>query len=285
MKFFKRRIGRKIPISLWVAFVIIFLYSLTLITPLYFMLTNSFKNILDYLYNNPWGVPKKMYFENYASATTLTVGKVSFLGMYINSFVFTCGAVLISTATATMTAYALAKFKFWGRDFLVALGIGAIVIPDLGSSSVIYKMYVDLNFIDTWAILLRYTGPYGMQFLVLYAFFKGLSGGYIEAAKIDGASELTVFLRICIPMAQGALGATMVILFINNWNDYLTPYMYLPSLKTLSIGLQELSATVSQLDRPKLYAAMIIAITPLLIIFIIMRDKIIANTVSGGLKG
>ena len=270
---------------MWVAAVIIFVYALTLITPLYFMLTNSFKNLLDYLYNDPWGLPKKIVSENYASATKLTVGNVSFVGMYVNSFIFTAGAVLISTATATMTAYTLAKFKFRGRDFLVALGIGAIVIPDLGSTSVIYKMYVDLNFIDTWAILLRYTGPYGLQFLVLYAFFKGLSSGYTEAARIDGASELTVFLRICVPMAHSALGATMVISFINNWNDYLTPYMYLPSLKTLSIGLQELSATLSQFEKPKLYAAMIFAITPLLALFVVMRDKIIENTVSGGLKG
>ena len=86
-------------------------------------------------------------------------------------------------------------------------------------------------------------------------------------------------------MAKGALGATMVILAINNWNDYYTPYMYLPSLKTLSIGLQELTMTVSQLDRPKLFAGMVVAVMPLVIIFIAMRDVIIENTVAGGLKG
>jgi multiple sugar transport system permease protein len=108
---------------------------------------------------------------------------------------------------------------------------------------------------------------------------------YIDAARIDGAGECRIFLQICVPMAKGALVATMVILAINNWNDYYTPYMYLPSMKTLSIGLQELALTVSQLDRPKLFAGMVVAVTPLLIVFIAMRDVIIENTISGGLKG
>lgn len=184
-----------------------------------------------------------------------------------------------------MIAYALARFRFFGRDFLVALGVGALVIPDLGSSTVVYKIFVDLNMVDTWLILVKYTTPFGLQFLILYSLFKTVAGTYVEAARLDGAGEWRIFLQICLPMARGALGATMVILAINNWNDYYTPYMYLPSVKTLSIGLQELAMTVSQLDRPKLFAGMVIAITPLLVVFIAMRDTIIENTVSGGLKG
>ncbi len=139
--------------------------------------------------------------------------------------------------------------------------------------------------VDTWLILVKYTTPFGLQFLILYSLFKTVAGTYVEAARLDGAGEWRIFLQICLPMARGALGATMVILAINNWNDYYTPYMYLPSVKTLSIGLQELAMTVSQLDRPKLFAGMVIAITPLLVVFIAMRDTIIENTVSGGLKG
>lgn len=270
---------------MWVVFVIMFLYALTLLMPFYYLICNSFKRMDDFLENGAWALPKMLYFQNFADAISLTSGKVSFLGMYVNSIILTVSAVLISSASSTMIAYALARFRFFGRDFLVALGVGALVIPDLGSSTVIYKIFVDLNMIDTWLILIKYTTPFGLQFLVLYSLFKTVAGTYVEAARLDGAGEWRIFLQICLPMARGALGATMVILAINNWNDYYTPYMYLPSVKTLSIGLQELAMTVSQLDRPKLFAGMVIAITPLLVVFIAMRDVIIENTVSGGLKG
>ncbi len=276
---------RKVKPILWAISIFLLIYSVSLMTPLYYMLVNSFKRVDDFLQRGPWVFPKMFHYQNYIDAISLASGKVTFLGMYVNSFMLTIGAMLITTATTTMTAYALGRFNFYGRDFLVALGVGALVIPDLGSSTVVYKLFVDLNWIDTWMILIRYTSAFGLPFLVLYGIFKTIAGTYVEAARIDGAGEWRIFLQICVPMARGALGAIMVILFINNWNDYLTPYMYLPSLKTLSIGLQELTYTVSQLDKPKLFAGMVVAVTPLLVLFIAMREKIIENTVSGGLKG
>ena len=276
---------RKIKLALWIAFIIIFAYALTLMMPLYYMLINSFKRVDDFLNNGCWTLPVKLHLDNFKDAVVLTSGRVSFVGMYINSIILTVSAVCISTATATMTAYALARYRFFGKDFLVALGVGSLVIPNLGASTVIYKLFVDMQAIDTWLILVQYAAPFGLQFLVLYSLFKTVASTYVDAARIDGAGEWRIFLQICVPMARGALGATMVILAINNWNDYYTPYMYLPSMKTLSIGLQELALTVSQLDRPKLFAGMVVAVTPLLIVFIAMRDVIIENTVSGGLKG
>ncbi len=271
--------------GIWIAFVIIAIYSLTLLTPLYYLVNNSFKRVDDFLQNGAWVLPKTMHFQNYKDAVSLAAGGVSFTGMYLNSFVLTGAGVAISTLAAIATSYALARFRFYGRNILVAIGVGSLVFPNFGSSSVVYKLYLDLNLLDTWGILIQYAAPFGMQFLILYGLFVTISGSYVEAARIDGAGELRIMWQICIPMARGALGATAVILALNYWNDYYTPYMYLPSIKTLSLGLQELSASVSQLDRPKLFAGMVIAILPLVAIFVTMRDVIISNTVAGGLKG
>lgn len=271
--------------GIWIAFVIIAIYSLTLLTPLYYLVNNSFKRVDDFLQNGAWVLPKTMHFQNYKDAVSLAAGGVSFTGMYLNSFVLTGAGVAISTLAAIATSYALARFRFYGRNLLVAIGVGSLVFPNFGSSSVVYKLYLDLNLLDTWGILIQYAAPFGMQFLILYGLFVTISGSYVEAARIDGAGELRIMWQICIPMARGALGATAVILALNYWNDYYTPYMYLPSIKTLSLGLQELSASVSQLDRPKLFAGMVIAILPLVAIFVTMRDVIISNTVAGGLKG
>lgn len=270
---------------MWVAFVVILLYSLTMFIPMYYMVINSLKRVDDFLENGVWGLPQVFYWQNYIDAAELATGRVSFVGMYINSIIFTLSCVAIQTCTTTMTSYALARFRFRGRDLLVAIGVGSLVLPNLGSSSVVYKLYMDLNILDTWFILVSYTTAFGMQFLILYSLFRTISGSYVEAARIDGAGEWHIFLRICIPMARGALGATAMILALNAWNDYYTPYMYLPSIKTLSVGLQELSMSVSQFDRPKLFAGMMLAVLPILIMFISMRNTIIENTITGGLKG
>ena len=275
----------KTKIILAIAFVVIFVYALTTLSPFYYMVINSVKRIDDFVNNGPWGLPSLFYFNNYAEAVKLSADGVSFLMMYVNSFFFTSAATIITTITVTMTAYALARYRFPFRNLLVAVGVGSLVLPDFGSSSVVYKLFLDLNLINTFGILLKYTTPFGMQFLILYGTFCTISGTYVEAARIDGAGEWFILTRICLPMAKGAIGATMVILALNIWNDYYTPYMFLPSIKTLSIGLQELAVSISQLQRPKLFAGMVLSVLPIIIIFVSMRDMIIENTVSGGLKG
>ena len=103
---------------------------------------------------------------------------------------------------------------------------------------------------------------------------------------MDGASELRIFLQIMVPMAKGVIGMMMVMNAIGAWNDFYTPYMYLPSVKTLALGIQELSEEAQTYSNfTELYAAMVMAILPIIIVFVIMRDTIIDNAVAGGLKG
>ena len=264
--------------------VILGIYALTMLIPLYFVVINSLKRPSQF-YDNPWTLPKVLYLANYRKVFSLSVDEVSVLGMYVNSIILTGASTLISCAATTVTAYTVAPFEFRGKSLLVAVGIGAMLIPDLGSRSVIYKMYVDLHMIDTWFILIQYATPFGMMFLITYSLFKTVSKTYAEAAKIDGASELRIFLQIMIPMAKGCIGMMMVMSAIGAWNDYYTPYMYLPSVKTLALGLQELTEQAQTYSNfTELYAAMVVAILPVLILFICMRDTIINNAVAGGLK-
>ena len=278
-----RKSRRKI--LFWVISGLLLLYSASFLMPVYYMLINSFKRIDDFLERGCWAFPKEFYFENYINVFHLEKGNLSFVSMFFNSIVFTFSAVAINVATMTVMSYVLARYRFRGRNFLVAVAVGALVIPDLGSAAVVYKMFLDLNMIDTWFILVKYTSPFGLGFLIIYSLFKTVSWAYTEAAHIDGAGEITIFIRICLPMAYGTIGAITVITAIGCWNDYYTPYMYLPTIKTLSVGLQELSMTLSQFEKPMLFAGMVTAVAPLIVLFIAMRDTIIKNTVSGGLKG
>ena len=281
----RRKIIKKVRTPLLVASIILCFYSVTMLMPLYFLVINSFKQSFEF-FDNAWALPKALSFENYALAWQLGVGDVSIVDMYINSIILTGAAVSISTAATTVTSYVLSRFSFRGRGFLVAVGIGVMLIPDLGASATTYKLFVDLNMIDSWTILVKYASPFGLMFLIMYSTFRTVSPTYAEAAKMDGASEMRIFLEIMLPMARGCIGMMCVMQAIASWNDYYTPYMYMPSVKTLALGLQELSEEAATYSNyTELYAAMVLAIAPLLVLFICMRKTIINNAVAGGLKG
>lgn len=280
-----RKTLTKRKIVYWVVFVILFAYALSVLTPFYFLINNSLKAPLEFYEGKPWALPTKLYFENYKKVFELTAsGGVLFVQMIVNSVIFTAAATAISVASATVAAYILARFRFRGRGILVAVAVGAIVIPDLGSTSTVYKLFLDLGIMDTWFTLIRYITPFGMGFLIIYSAFKTVPDSYSEAAQLDGASDMRVFLTVCLPIVKGTIGAIVVIVAINCWNDYYTPYMYMNSIKMLSVGLQEMASTISQFNRTALFAGMVIAIAPLIVVFILMRDTIIQNTAAGGLK-
>ncbi len=268
-----------------VVLIILLIYAVTMLAPMYYLVVNSLKKPFDF-YENPWNVPVQLCLENYKTAFQMAVDGVSVLSMYLNSAIYTIIAMALGCISTTVTAYVLARFDFRGKELLVLVGIGAMLIPDFGSRAVIYKMYVDLNLIDTWFVLLQYASPFGMMFLITYSTFRTVSKTYAEAAKMDGASEFRTFVQVMVPMAKGVIGMTAVIGAINAWNEFYIPYMYLPSVKTLALGIQELSeAAQTYSNFTELYAAMIVMVVPIVILFVCMRDKIIDNAVAGGLKG
>ena len=268
-----------------VVLIILLIYAVTMLAPMYYLVVNSLKKPFDF-YENPWYVPVQLCLENYKTAFQMAVDGVSVLSMYLNSAIYTIIAMALGCISTTVTAYVLARFDFRGKELLVLVGIGAMLIPDFGSRAVIYKMYVDLNLIDTWFVLLQYASPFGMMFLITYSTFRTVSKTYAEAAKMDGASEFRTFVQVMVPMAKGVIGMTAVIGAINAWNEFYIPYMYLPSVKTLALGIQELSeAAQTYSNFTELYAAMIVMVVPIVILFVCMRDKIIDNAVAGGLKG
>ena len=264
--------------------LIIFIFGLTMLSPVYFMIVNSLKRIDDFIENGGWAFPKKIVWENYKKVFN-SGGTFKFSSMIINSVIFTLSSTFISIISSTLCAYVLARFSFRGKGLLVSLGVGSLFIPDLGSGSMTYKLLLDLGLMDTWGILIMYITPFGLNFLIMYSLFKTVAKDYSEAAALDGANEFIIFYKICMPMALGMMVAMGVIQAINAWNDYYTPYMYLPSLKTLSVGLQEMALSLSQIQKPMLFAGMVIGMTPVLILFICLNKTIISSVAVGGIKG
>ena len=127
----------------------------------------------------------------------------------------------------------------------------------------------------------------GMYYLVFHAMFRALPKDFDEAAYMDGAGNFTIFFKINLPLVVGTFVTVMLIKFIDFWNDYMTPMIYMPSFPTIAYGLyafvQESTTPSRSGTQIKLAACMLVFI-PNFIIFIAFRDKLIGNISMGGLK-
>ena len=272
--------------------VVLCIYALSMVLPCWYLLINSFKSLDEYGTLNFWGFPAQFYFDNYVQAFSFSLDatnpvETGILAMYGNSIIFTAVSVLLSAIATVCVAYACARFDFRGKALIVAIGIGALVFPDFGSAAVVYKLFKNLGWLGTWWVLMPKLNPFGLMFLILYSQFTTVSKTYAEAAKIDGASELRIFVQIMIPMVKGPVGMMMVMSAIGSWNDYYTPFMYFDNkLPTLALGLQQIASNFQTAKNlPLVYAVMVICIVPLMVLFITMRDVIIENAAAGGIKG
>lgn len=262
--------------------LLFFIYAVTLIYPFFYAINNSFKTNIEFI-DDIWSLPPHPSFKNYITAFT----RYNISMMFVNTIILTLGGTFVSLLSSSVMAYVLAKYKFRGSSFIHTLAITFMLIPNLGNVAATYKMFVDLNLIgNIFGVLILYAGPFGMNFLLLYSFFKGISWTYAEAAKLDGAGNFTVFFRIMLPQARAGLATVGFMTAIGYWNDYFTPYMYLPDVETLATGLQNLATTATlRGEYVEMFAAMVIVTLPIIIVFAFMQETIINNTIAGGLKG
>lgn len=266
-------------------FVLLLLYSLSLILPFLVVVFNSFKSFKEYI-TSIFAIPKELItsgqmFENYLNLFM----EYDIVQMLINTLILTVGGIIVGTLSPTIMAYILGKFKFKFNTIIYYFAIVFMMIPSVGTMVSTLKLFYQTNLINTHlGVLCLYAAPFNSYFFVMLAYFRGLSPTYAEAAYMDGANDFTIFFKIVLPISKSGLFSIALLVGMNCWNDYLNPYMYMPDVKTLSTGLQELSLNVYGADILKLFAAMVFMTIPVLIVFFLNGNKIIENVAAGGIK-
>ena len=290
----KTKMSRKMDAFEIVLYVIVTIYCLSMIYVLLFGLINSLKDATDYEWNNPFGLPSKEFgwhFDNYAKVLTefkvFTLGgnEVYLMQMFFNSLFYAVFMSLFCMATQIITAYAIAKYDFRFKSVLYGVAVVVMLLPIIGSLASEVQMAEAFNFrnnlIGVCIMKCKYPGLY---FLVFYATFKGLSWTYAEAAQIDGAGHFKIFIEIMLPLIRSTVFAVFILLFIEYWNDYYTPMVFLPENPTMSYGLF-LFQTDNKASVPVQLSACLLACLPILAVFVAFKDKIMSNVTMGGIKG
>ncbi len=270
-----------------IAFLFFSFYAFTMIYALAWAFGASLKDPVEYFLSKRKILPQKWLFENYKEAfSLLRVGDSNIFSMIFNSLWLTFGQATISMITCSTTAFIIAKYEFKGRKLLYVISITSMMIPLYGSFASGFRLYMNIGFYDSPLILLASASGVGSMFLIMHSFYKGVSWEYAEAAKIDGANEFYIYVKIMLPIAFPAISAIYMVMLIGGWNDYTTSIYYLPSYPTLASGLHTYKTISSfNMNFPVYFAGIIMSCIPTFILFISFQEKIMNSITIGGLKG
>ena len=274
------------------------LYCITLLVPLFWMLSSSVKSDFEFGYNT-FGFPKEFIFTNYSEVfSKLTMrlfrGAVEYeyglFDMAFYSLIYSVGISAFTVFVTVLVAYVVSKYRFPGRNFLYALGIFVMVVPILGSMPSTMQVKKAFGVYNNMLLTIL-TAPSaafsGVNFLLFYAAFKGISWNYAEAVFIDGGGHWSVLFKIMLPMVFPTMTALFVLMFLGAWNDYSVFLIWLPSYPSLSIGIYMFQQNASQygVTMPVIMAGFVIIIIPTVTLYFLTQKVIMTRLNVGGLKG
>lgn len=280
----KRTASQKVVFG--IVFVILLIYSVSFLYPLFWAFLAAFKGRIEFFDNN-FGLPKEWLFSNFIEAfEKVKMGDNTLFHMFFNSIWLTVGGTIVSIATCTMTGYVIAKYKFFLNKFFYTLALVIMLFPAYGSLPASYKLIHGLHLANSPLILLTFISGFGFNFFIIYGYFRNLSNEYMEAGFIDGASHFQVFLHIMVPQAKPILVSLSVMFAIGVWNDYNTAYLYLDQYPTIALGIFRFqNLMVYQINYPLLFAIIVMSVIPVIIVYALAQEKIMTNMSIGGLKG
>lgn len=204
----------------------------------------------------------------------------------INTVFLSVAAMILTCVTASMAGYALAKKRFIGRGLLFTLIVCAMALPKQVILIPLVRQMASMHLSDTlWSVIFPIVGwPFGV--FLMKQFSEGIPGEVLEAARIDGASELKTFTTIVVPIIKPGIGALAIFTFINAWNDYFMQLIMLTSTNTLtiSLGIAKLQGENST-DFGLIMAGAALAAVPIIIVFLIFQKYFTKGITMGAVKG
>jgi len=204
----------------------------------------------------------------------------------VNSIFLASTSALLATFSCAMAGYALAKFQFAGRAWILALVLAALVIPSSLLLAPGYKLLYQLGLLDTYAglILPGITPAFGV-FLFRQSMLNAVPMTLIESARIDGAGEFRIFFTIVLPLVRPMIGAYLMITFLAAWNNFIGPQIILqdPSRFPLSVMINQLRGLYGT-DYGLIMSGTLVSIAPVLIMFLLLQKEFIAGLTTGAVK-
>lgn len=298
-----------------ITFVIgrIFLYYVLIelaylfILPFIYVLTTSMMSYKDYMDPSIEWIPSAIHWQNYVDAfkglsyfgfEAAHDGGTQFVSSFMNTLIVSLGSALLQCVSCAIIGYGLGRFNFKGKNFIFITVLLALLIPPQTTIIASYGMWASMQSINTFLPVMLPTlfglGLRGALFALIYMyFFQRIPNAMDEAARIDGAGPLRVFMQIMLPLVRSATAIVFIFSFVWHWNDnYEAPmYMYSSTIMTLQPKLEnikyyfaemmgssgEVSDFAKAMTEPTLFAGCLLVMLPVLIVYILGQKKLAAG--------
>ncbi|MDQ0636187.1 multiple sugar transport system permease protein [Arthrobacter pascens] len=255
---------------------------LALMVPFIWMVSSSLKENNQVLTVPIQWIPAEFVWSNYTDIWT----RIPMMGYLQNSLYLAVIITCLQVLTGSLAAYGFSKVRFPGRDVLFLAYIGTIAVPWQAYMVPQYIMMQQLGLTNSFnaLILLQAFSAFGV--FLMRQYYMTIPDELCEAARIDGLSEYGIWARVILPLSKPALASLALLTFVNAWNDYMGPFIYLTSnrLWTVQLGLRSF---VGQFDAEfaMIMTGSVISIVPILVIFLIGQRYFIQGIATSGMKG
>lgn len=272
-------------------YVSLILLAVSIIIPIGWVFLASIKENIEF-YRSPWAMPNGFYWQNFVDAWN----RASMGDYLLNSIYVTGMALAILLIVALPASYSLARFDYPGKKILKTLfkgglfvNVNYIVVPIFLMLLAIQRIEIMPTLLNNRFVLALVYASTALPFTIylLQSYFVTLPSTFEEAAEIDGASHLTVMLKVMIPMAKPSITTVILFNFLSFWNEYIISFtlMTKTEMRTLPVGLQNLMAAQNAAQQyGQLYAGMVIVMLPTLILYIFVQKQLTEGMTAGGSK-
>ena len=277
-------VGGKVTVSSVLINVVLVIWALLCLFPVYWMLTFSLKNTAEIFGENVIGLPKYWVFENYTRAMNTGHMEVYFL----NSFIIAVITILITLIASAMATYAMTRLVWKGRETMNKLFMLGLTIPIHAAIVPLYVVLGKAHLLNSHAALII---PYSafslaMGILICTGFMGDIPYDLDEAAFLDGCGVWGIFGRVIAPLMVPAVSTVGIYTFLQCWNElmFATIFNSKEAYKTLPVGVQSLAGQYSTEWGP-IGAALAIATIPTLLVYVFLSKRIQDSFIAGAVKG
>ncbi len=262
---------------------LLILNTIGVVVPLLVALVSSFKSTAEIM-NEPFGLPQSWNLTNFAQV----LGEGNFAIYFRNSVLVTVGSEVIILTLSAMAGYALGRYRFRLNAALYTLILMGLMIPAKLLLVPLFLQLKQMDLLDSlWGLILVYAAggiPAGV--FIMTGFFRALPNALEAAARIDGASDWTIFHRIMLPLVRPQLAIVAIYTSIPIWNDFLLPIVFIssPNLKTVPQGLSVFFGEHA-VNMGALFAGLTISALPLVALYLVLSEQFIKGLTAGAVKG
>lgn len=227
-------------------------------------------------------LPKKFQWVNYQTIWK----KIPLLTFFKNTFKIAVLTTILQVLTSCFAAYGFTKIPFKGRDTLFLISVTTFAVPWQAYMVSQFALVSRLHLTDSHLGLILMQAFSGFGVFLIRQFMISIPNELLEAARIDGLSEYGIFARIALPLVKPGIATLVIFTFVNIWNDFMGPLIYLNSteLKTIQLGIRMFISQYGA-DYALIMAASVCSLIPVLIVFVICQRWFVEGIMAGGVKG